>query len=133
MANGPPFAVTAPQPATGLPTGRGEFPETLPLELRGACLCSKGAADRYVRSSWRTYGLRTAALRQPGIYGGPRYATGDRGQVAYFVRMGVVGLLSPIGGTGRQVRDLLHVSDLCRLFRTFAPLPDGSAVWGEAF
>ena len=38
-----------------------------------------------------------------------------------------------ISGTGKQVRDLLHISDLCGCFEKIARLPEDSPVWGEAF
>jgi CDP-paratose 2-epimerase len=109
------------------------FPETLPVDLHGGYSCSKGSADQYVRDYRKTYGLKTVALRQSSIYGGNQYATEDQGWVAYFVEMGVRNLPFRISGTGKQVRDLLHVSDLCKLFRTIAALPDTSPAWGEAF
>jgi CDP-paratose 2-epimerase len=107
--------------------------EKLPLELHGGYSCSKGAADQYVRDYHKVYGLKTVCLRQSSIYGGGQRATGDQGWLAWFVRMGVQASSFGISGTGKQVRDLLHVSDLCACFKRIADLPESSPVWGEAF
>jgi CDP-paratose 2-epimerase len=109
------------------------LPESLPLDLHGCYSCSKGVADQYVRDYHRIFGLKTIALRQSTIYGGSQEATEDQGWVGWFVRMGVEGSRFRISGTGKQVRDLLHVSDLCRCFLTIAGLPETSPAWGEAF
>lgn len=109
------------------------FPESLPIQPHGGYSCSKATADHYVREYGKTYGLKTVALRQSSIYGGHQYATEDQGWVAYFAQMGVQGSPFRICGTGKQVRDLLHVSDLCQCFMQIARLAEGSAAWGEAF
>lgn len=106
--------------------------EALPLELHGGYSCSKGAADHYVRDYHKVYGLKTVCLRQSSIYGGQQHATEDQGWVAWFIRMAVEGRSFRISGTGKQVRDLLHVSDLCGCFQKIAALPADSHVWGEA-
>lgn len=116
-----------------VPDYPGGFPETLPVELHGGYSCSKGSADQYVRDYRKTYGLQTVSLRQSSIYGGNQYATEDQGWVAYFVQMGVQSSPYRISGTGKQVRDLLHISDLCRCFHMIGRLPEASPAWGEAF
>lgn len=116
-----------------IPAHPGGLTENLPLELHGGYSCSKGAADQYVRDYRKVYGLKTVCLRQSSIYGGGQRATGDQGWLAWFVRMGVQASLFDISGTGKQVRDLLHVSDLCHCFKRIAELPESSSVWGEAF
>lgn len=107
--------------------------EDLPLELHGAYSCSKGAADLYVLDYHRVYDLSTVALRQSSIYGGLQYASEDQGWVAYFVQMGVERRPFRISGTGKQVRDLLHISDLIKCFRAIARAPRESLVFGQAF
>jgi CDP-paratose 2-epimerase len=109
------------------------LPESLPLDPQGCYSCSKGAGDQYVRDYHRIYGLKTIALRQSTIYGGDQEATEDQGWVGWFVRMGVEGSPFRISGTGKQVRDLLHVSDLCRCFTAIGGLPAESGAWGQAF
>ena len=109
------------------------LPESLPIELHGGYSCSKGCADQYVRDYRKIYDLKTVSLRQSSIYGGNQYATEDQGWVAYFVQMGVENSPYSISGTGKQVRDLLHVEDLCACFLRIAELPANSPAWGEAF
>lgn len=109
------------------------LPESLPIELHGGYSCSKGCADQYVRDYRKVYGLKTVSLRQSSIYGGNQYATEDQGWVAWFVQTAVQGKACRISGTGKQVRDVLHVRDLCACFAKISRLPEDSAVWGEAF
>jgi len=116
-----------------MPDYPGGLTEALRLELHGGYSCSKGAADQYVRDYCRVYGLKTVCLRQSSIYGGKQQATEDQGWVAWFVRMGVQGSAFRISGTGKQVRDLVHIDDLCDCIARVAALPENSPVWGEAF
>jgi CDP-paratose 2-epimerase len=107
--------------------------EEMPIELHGGYACSKGAADQYVLDYHRIYGLSTIALRQSTVYGGRQYATEDQGWVAYFVQMGVERRPFGISGSGKQVRDLLHVSDLIECYRSVAATPRESLAFGQAF
>ena len=107
--------------------------EDLPMELHGGYSCSKGAADQYVLDYHRVYDLSTVALRQSSIYGGRQYASEDQGWVAYFVQMGVERRRFRISGTGKQVRDLLHISDLIECYRAIARAPRESLAFGQAF
>ncbi len=109
------------------------LPETLPLSFQGGYSCSKEAADQYVLDYARAFGLKTVSLRQSSVYGGHQRAREDHGWVAYFVRMAVEKKPFRIFGNGKQVRDLLHVDDLLRLYRIIARLPDRSPVFGQAF
>lgn len=105
--------------------------ESMPLDFHGGYGCSKGAADQYVLDFHRSHGLRTVALRQSSVYGGHQYATADQGWLAYFAHVGVRGEPFWINGSGKQVRDALHVRDLLRLYRRCAEHID--AVEGGAF
>jgi CDP-paratose 2-epimerase len=107
------------------------LPETMPLNLHGGYSCSKGAADQYVRDYHRVYGLRTVVLRQSSIYGTHQFATEDQGWVSWFIRMGVERRQFAICGSGKQVRDLLHVTDLCRCFAAIPRLQEASEIWGR--
>jgi len=88
--------------------------ERIPLDFHSPYGCSKGAADQYVRDYCRIYGLRTVVFRQSCIYGPHQYGNEDQGWVAHFVIRALLGLPLVIYGDGRQVRDLLEVSDLIR-------------------
>jgi CDP-paratose 2-epimerase len=81
----------------------------------------------------RLYGLSTVTLRQSSIYGGRQYASEDQGWVAYFVQMGVERRRFRISGDGKQVRDLLHVSDLIECYQAIAGAPRESLAFGQAF
>ncbi len=92
-------------------------PETRPLDFHSPYGCSKGAADQYVRDYARIYGLRAVVFRQSCIYGQRQMGVEDQGWVAWFVIAAVTGKPITIYGTGKQVRDLLHVDDLVRAFQ----------------
>jgi len=107
--------------------------EDLPIDLHGGYSCSKGTADQYALDYHRVYGLSTVALRQSSIYGGRQYASEDQGWVSYFVQMGVERRKFRISGDGKQVRDLLHASDLIECYRAIARMPRESLAFGQAF
>lgn len=92
------------------------IPETYPLELYSPYGCSKGAGDQYMIDYARIYGLRTLVFRQSCIYGRRQFGVEDQGWVAHFVIAAVMNRPISIYGDGRQVRDLLHVSDLIRAY-----------------
>ena len=79
--------------------------------------CSKGAADQYMLDYARGFGLNTVVFRHSTIYGGRQFATYDQGWVGWFCRQAIESVKEPgrtactVSGDGKQVRDLLHVSD----------------------
>ncbi len=91
--------------------------ESVGIEFHTPYGCSKGAADQYMLDYARGFGLRTVVFRHSTIYGGRQFATYDQGWVGWFCRQAVETLKEPgrtpftISGDGKQVRDLLHVSD----------------------
>jgi CDP-paratose 2-epimerase len=91
--------------------------ETLQLDGCTPYGCSKLAADQYVRDYSRTYSLRTVVFRHSSMYGGRQYATYDQGWIGWFC-MKALEMASAasapfeISGNGKQVRDVLHGSDL---------------------
>lgn len=88
------------------------IPETSPLDFHSPYGCSKGAGDQYTLDYARIYGLNTVSFRQSCIYGPRQFGVEDQGWVAHFVIAAVTGKPINIYGDGRQVRDVLHVSDL---------------------
>lgn len=100
----------------------GDFPsgldESLPLDFRGPYGCSKGAADQYLVDYGRMYGLRTVSLRQSSVYGPHQHPRSDQGWVAHLLTEAKQGHVIQLNGVGKQVRDLLHASDLANLIRT---------------
>lgn len=92
------------------------IPETYPLDFHSPYGCSKGAGDQYMIDYARIYGLRTLTLRQSCIYGRRQFGVEDQGWVAHFVIATVMERPISIYGDGKQVRDLLHVTDLIRAY-----------------
>ena len=86
------------------------------LDFHSPYGCSKGAADQYVHDYGRIYGLDTVVFRQSCIYGPRQFGVEDQGWVAWFIIATVTGKPIAIYGDGKQVRDLLHVSDLVRAY-----------------
>ena len=81
--------------------------------------CSKTAADFYVQDYAHTYGLKTGVFRMSCIYGDRQFGVEDQGWVAWFAIATILRKHLTIYGNGKQVRDVLHVSDLVKLFDNF--------------
>jgi CDP-paratose 2-epimerase len=92
------------------------IPENFPLDFHSPYGCSKGAGDQYVIDYARIYGLKSVALRQSCIYGPRQFGIEDQGWVAHFIIAGSLDRPITIYGNGKQVRDLLHISDLIRAY-----------------
>jgi CDP-paratose 2-epimerase len=105
--------------------------ETIGLDFCTPYGCSKGAADQYVLDYAKSYGLPTAVLRMSCIYGPRQFGTEDQGWVAHFLLSALDGRPITIYGDGKQVRDILHVSDAVAAYR--AVLGNIEAVAGRAF
>jgi CDP-paratose 2-epimerase len=101
----------------GVGLASGGVDESTPIEFHTPYGCSKGASDQYMLDYARCFNLRTVVFRHSTIYGGRQFATFDQGWVGWFVRQALesqqVSQCAPftISGDGKQVRDLLHVSD----------------------
>jgi CDP-paratose 2-epimerase len=96
------------------------FAEDMPLAFHGPYGCSKGAADQYLTDYGHMFGLRTASLRQSSVYGPHQHPRSDQGWVAHLLEEAVAGRTIQLNGRGKQVRDLLHGTDLARLFVALA-------------
>jgi CDP-paratose 2-epimerase len=105
--------------------------EGVQLDFHSPYGCSKGAADQYVIDYSRIYGLRTAVFRQSCIYGEYQMGVEDQGWVAWFAIAALVGKKITIFGNGKQVRDLLYVGDLVRLYDL--AIQNINKINGEAF
>ena len=103
-----------------------EFPEGIkedyPLEFHSPYGCSKGSADQYLVDFNRIYGLKTVVFRHSSMYGGNQHATFDQGWVGWFIQKaleiknGMAKSPFTISGNGKQVRDVLHASDVVNLY-----------------
>ncbi|MFB3916808.1 MAG: NAD-dependent epimerase/dehydratase family protein [Terriglobales bacterium] len=103
--------------------GRFGIDESARLDFRTPYGCSKGAADQYMLEYARNFGLRTVVFRHSTIYGGRQISTFDQGWVGWFCQQALIVRNQPghrftINGDGKQVRDLLYVSDAVRCYRS---------------
>lgn len=98
-----------------------EFPTHLPRSLYGA---SKLAAELIVQEYADTYGLR-AVIDRCGVIAGPgQFGKVEQGVFTLWVAAHVFGKplqYKGFGGTGKQVRDLLHPRDLFDLLEKQVP------------
>lgn len=89
-----------------------------PLDFHSPYGCSKGAADQYAIDYSRIFGLKTFVLRQSCVYGSHQSGTEDQGWIAWFIQSFLNKSPLTIYGNGKQVRDILHVTDLVDLCET---------------
>jgi CDP-paratose 2-epimerase len=93
-------------------------PEKMTLDFHSPYGCSKGAADQYVRDYERIYDIPTVVFRQSCIYGPRQFGIEDQGWVAWFIIATMLGKSISVYGDGKQVRDVLYVDDLVKLYDT---------------
>jgi CDP-paratose 2-epimerase len=96
-----------------LPLG---VPESGALDFHSPYGCSKGAAEQYVRDYHRIYNIPSVVFRMSCIYGPRQFGNEDQGWVAFFIIASQIGIPITIYGDGKQVRDILYVSDLVNAF-----------------
>lgn len=92
------------------------------VTLKGAITplhASKGTGDIYVKAYIDTYKLKAASFRLTGLYGPQQFGGEDHGWVANFCIRAVLGIPITIYGSGKQVRDILYVTDVIRAFDAF--------------
>ena len=88
------------------------LPETYPLDFLSPYGCSKGTADQYTRDYARIYGLKTVVTRFGGIFGINQWAYEDHGWVSFMTEMVLKDVQFNRFGNGKQVRDVLYISDI---------------------
>jgi CDP-paratose 2-epimerase len=103
-----------------LATLPGGVTEHQALDFHSPYGCSKGCADQYVRDYARIYGLRTVVFRQSCIYGTRQFGVEDQGWIAHFFIAARMGRPIMIYGNGKQVRDILWISDLTAAYEAAA-------------
>ena len=84
---------------------------------------SKAAGDIYVKAYIDTYQLQAASFRLTGIYGTRQFGGEDHGWVANFSIRALINKPITIFGTGKQLRDILYVSDVVEAFDAFYKNP----------
>lgn len=91
---------------------------------------SKAAADLYVQEYGRLYGIKTGVFRMGCITGGAAQAVEMHNWEPHFVRKNLSGeMLNIYGYKGKQVRDVIHASDLANLFDKFIQFPRPGEVY----
>lgn len=90
--------------------------ENHPLSFCSPYGCSKGCGDQYVLDYARIYKLKTVVFRQSCIYGPRQFGIEGQGWLAWLMSSLVFDQPVSLYGTGKQVRDVLHVQDLIKAF-----------------
>jgi CDP-paratose 2-epimerase len=88
------------------------IPESALLDMFSPYGVSKGCGDQYTRDYHRIYGLRSVVMRQSAIYGYRQFGIEDQGWVAWFIIAALKERPITIYGDGKQVRDVLFITDL---------------------
>ena len=94
--------------------------ENFNLDFHSPYGCSKGAADQYVRDYSRIFNINSFVLRQSCIYGHNQFGIEDQGWVAWLIIASIFNKKIKIYGNGKQVRDILFIDDLNKLFEKLA-------------
>lgn len=80
---------------------------------------SKLSADIYMQDYAMVYGLKIGVFRMSCIYGPRQFGLEDQGWVAWFIIASVLNRPITIYGDGKQVRDVLYVTDLIEAYELF--------------
>ncbi len=91
---------------------------------------SKAAADLMVQEYGRSFGLNTVCFRTGTLAGRHQSATSHHGLLSYVLRCAISGThFTVYGYKGKQVRDLLHVSDLVSAFMEYSRNPRPAEIY----
>jgi len=89
----------------------GRWTEDAPLAPNNPYAASKAAADLLCLAYHRTYGLPVAISRSSNVYGPYQH---PEKLIPRLIHCALVGDSLPIYGDGRNVREWLHVDDVCQ-------------------
>ena len=81
--------------------------------------CSKLTGDIYMQDFSCQYGLKVGVFRMSCIYGTRQFGVEDQGWVSWFAIATIMNKPITIYGDGKQVRDVLFVTDLIRAYESF--------------
>lgn len=90
--------------------------EKMPLNPCTPYGCSKAVGDVYVQDYYKSYGLKTVTFRMSCIYGPRQFGTVDQGWIAHIITSVLLNRPVTVYGDGKQVRDILFISDLANAF-----------------
>ena len=80
---------------------------------------SKLCSDLYFQEYGHIYGLKTGVFRMSCIYGTRQFGIEDQGWIAHFIISAITKKNINIFGNGKQVRDILYISDLINAYDSF--------------
>ncbi len=81
--------------------------------------CSKLASDIYAQDYGGIYGIKTGVFRMSCIYGTRQFGVEDQGWVAWFTIATLLNKPITIYGDGKQVRDILFITDVISAYDAF--------------
>lgn len=81
--------------------------------------CSKLVGDLYMQEYARLYGMKIGVFRMSCIYGPRQFGVEEQGWMAWFTIATILNKPIVIYGDGRQVRDVLYVTDLIEAYDAF--------------
>jgi len=85
---------------------------------------SKACADLYFQEYKHVYGMKTGVFRMSCIYGVRQFGVANQGWVAHFILSALRDRTITIYGDGKQMRDILWVTDLVKAFDSFVRKAD---------
>lgn len=92
------------------------YDTSLPIDLKSPYGCSKGSGDFYTQDYKNSFDLNTIVLRLSTIYGENQFSTYNQGWIGWFIKEFQLNKKTiEISGTGKQVRDILHIEDFSNL------------------
>ena len=89
----------------------GKFSETTPYQPNSPYSASKAAGDHLVRAWFHTFHLPVVTTNCSNNYGPKQF---PEKLIPHMIQCGLQGKPLPVYGTGRNVRDWIHVKDHCR-------------------
>jgi CDP-paratose 2-epimerase len=97
------------------------IPEDFPVDLceHTPYGCSKLSADLYVQDYAERRELNAGVFRMSCIYGTRQFGVEDQGWIAWFTIATLTDKQITIYGDGKQVRDVLWITDLIKAFDSF--------------
>ena len=103
--------------------------ETVPIEPASPYAASKAAAEMYLNTFRRLYGMDCAHIAPSNVYGPRQDPHGEAGVVAIFTRALLAGQPTLVFGDGSNTRDYVYVADVVDAFVRAA----GEAGSGQRF
>jgi len=94
--------------------------ESYPLETNCPYGGSKIIAEYILDTFHHSYNLKTVKARMSCIYGTRQFGNEDQGWIAWFTIAALTGKPITIYGDGKQVRDILYISDQNEAFELLA-------------